>query len=63
MPDRVLAKLQAEWDEEDQLRPDAPAGPRHGEGLVDLTGSDPWSIWIRFRLLTATRRRPYHPVQ
>lgn len=35
--DPVLAELQVAWSIEDQLRPDAPAGPRHTDRTYDLT--------------------------
>lgn len=38
-PDLVLADLQIAWATEDQLRPDAPAGPRHSDRTYDLTAA------------------------
>ena len=61
MKDPVLADLHAVWDVEDQLRPDAPAGPRHSDRTYDLTMAGRGEIergWVQYalwRLLRGTR--------
>jgi hypothetical protein len=37
--DALLAELQSSWDLEDQLDPQAPAGPRHSDRTFDLTSA------------------------
>ncbi len=57
--DPVLADLHLAWDLEDQLRPDAPAGPRHSDRTYDLTMTGRCEIdrgWVQYALWRLLRR-------